>query len=956
MKKTDIAARLRCGAAPAIVAAALLFPAAAFAQEADDAADNQAIVVTGSRIARPDLDQASPISVISNEVIKFKGSANIENVLNDLPQVTGDTTSASNNPGGGVATVNLRHLGPQRTLVLVNGRRYLSYDTSQIVDLNTVPTALIERVDVVTGGRSAVYGSDAIAGVVNFVLKKDFEGVQLDGNTGLSSRGDGKYWDVSGTAGHNFGDGRGNITAHVGYTKREALFAGARNFSRNAMVDGNDGTFFFGGSGQVPQGRVGIGGKAYTFDRSGNASLYNAAKDAYNYAPANYLQVPQERFLASVSANYEFSDAFKPYVEAQFVHNKVSNELAPTPLSNSTPFGTGADAGSLGAIRLHAYSPFFSPSTQALLAAQDTDGDGYVNATSYGFRTLGIGARHELDDRKAYRFVAGATGDLGGGWNYDAYYMRAHTKNVQSQSGNVNLTNFLSAITTGFKDPVTGAISGLPNGGALVCANGAAGCVPANMFGLGNLSTDAANYLSVDAVNREKYTSQVASLAITNSSIADLGAGGIGVAFGAEYRKEKGSTNPDAILATGNVGGFNPQAPTVGAYHVFELFAETNVPLLADKPGVEKLELNGAARYSDYSNAVGSVFTWSAGLMYEPVKGLSFRGQYQRAIRGPSVYELYLGQTVSFDGANDPCATAAAASAGKLHDLCLAGGVPAARLGDATLADSNTVNPPTVINGNSSLREEKSKTWTIGAVLAPTILRGFSATVDLYNIDITGYISRLGQNNLFQACYVYGLSDYCGGLSRNSTGEVERIVDTNLNSGGLKTRGVDATVSYTVPLGGGDTKLKFDLMGTRLIKWNFTPIMGVPLVNHCAGRFGNSCGNPTPKWKHVFRTTLASGPFIGSVAWRYVGSVRDDDSATTYYLEKAKAQNYFDASLAVTVDKRFTISGGVNNMFDKKPPLGASTQNGGNVEQSNTYPAVYDVMGRYMFIGASVKF
>lgn len=950
MKKTDIAVRLRSGAAPFIVAAALLSPSVASAQQDDE---GQPIVVTGSRIARPDLEQSSPISVISNEVIKFKGSANIENVLNDLPQVTGDTTSASNNPGGGVATVNLRNLGAQRTLVLVNGRRYLSYDTSQIVDLNTVPTALIERVDVVTGGRSAVYGSDAIAGVVNFVLKKDFEGVQLDGNTGLSSRGDGKYWDMSGTVGHNFGDGRGNITAHVGYTKRYSLFAGSRSYTRNAMVDNNDGTFFYGGSSSVPQGRAKIGDTTYSFDSAGNASVYDPASDSYNYAPANYLQVPQQRFIASVSANYEVSDAFKPYVEAQFVHNKVSNELAPTPLSNGTPFGTGADAGSLGAINLHVYSPFFSSATQSMLAAQDTDGDGYVTANSFGFRTVGIGARHELDDRKAYRFVAGATGDLGGGWNYDAYYMRAHTKNVQSQSGNVNLTNFLSAITTGFKDPVTGVVSGLPNGGELVCANEAAGCVPANMFGLGNLSTDAANYLAVDAVNREKYTSQVASAVLTNSSIADLGAGGIGIALGAEYRKEKGSTDPDLILATGNVGGFNPQAPTTGSYHVFELFAETNVPLLADKPGVEKLELNGAARYSDYSNAVGKVFTWSAGLMYEPIKGISFRGQYQRAIRGPSVYELYLGQTVSFDGVNDPCSTSDAAAAGALHDRCLAGGVPASQIGNSALSD--LANPPTVINGNADLREEKSKTWTIGAVLAPTLLRGFSATVDFYNIDITGYISRLGQSNLFQACYVYGLSDYCSGITRNADGEVERIVDTNLNSGGLKTRGIDVSASYTLPLG-GETQVKFDFMGTRLIKWDFTPIMGVSLVNKCAGRFGNSCGNPTPKWKHVFRTTVSSGPVLGSIAWRYIGSVKDDDDASTYYLEKIKAYNYFDASLAVTIDKRFTLSGGVNNMFDKKPPLGASSQNYGNVEQSNTYPAVYDVIGRYMFVGASVKF
>lgn len=964
MKTFSKRALLRASAAPAILSASLI-ATAAFAQDAPQGAAAEAsdtIIVTGSRIARPEVEQASPISVVRSEEFTLRGQTNVENVLNSMPQVTGSTSGADNNPGGGIATVNLRNLGPQRTLVLVDGRRYMSYDTNQVVDLNTVPSALIERVDVVTGGRSAVYGSDAIAGVVNFVLKQDFEGIELNSTYGVTDEGDGQYWDVNGTIGANFADGRGNIVTHVGYYDRKSVYAAARGFSRNALVDNRDGTAFFGGSGSVPQGRVTLpGGNVVDFGSDGSITPYNSATDAYNFAPVNFLQVPQKRFIISTMARYEISDAFQPYLHGTFVNNRVTGELAPTPISNSTPIGTGVDARGLGPIRLHVNSPFFAPATQAAFRALDTDGDGYITTSNYGFRTAGIGPRTQVDERNAFRIVGGMKGDIGGDWSYDGYYMYARTKNTQRQTGNVNLANFLGSVTTAFQNPTTGEISGnpfagVPGGGNLVCANGVASCVPANMFGLGNLSEDAANYLALGATNIEEYTTQVASIAFTNSNLFDLGAGGVGVALGAEWRKESGKTDPDQNLASGNVAGFNPGAPTQGDYSVTEFFAEVNVPLLADQPFAHRLELNGAARYSNYSNAVGNVFTWSAGGLYEPVEGFGFRGQYQKAIRGPSVYELYLGQTVSFDGAEDPCGTAEAAVAGSaLGAACIAGGVPASQLGSSNLTDSDLVNPPTTVLGNSNLREEKSTTWTVGGVLTPRALPGFSATVDYYNIKIDGYISRLGQSNLFQACYVYGLSQYCDAFSRNDQGQVDRIVDTNLNSGGLKTNGIDIGLAYSFSIG-ADSKIALSFNGSRLLKYDFTPIVGVPLVNECAGRFGNSCGQPTPKWKHAARATYMNGPFTFSTSWRYLGSVRDDNDDVTFFLEKAKAQNYFDFAVAFEASDNFTLTGGVNNTFDKKPPLSASAQNAGNGEQSNTYPNVYDVMGRSFFVSGKLRF
>jgi outer membrane receptor protein involved in Fe transport len=975
--------RLGLTASAAAIAFGIVFASSpAFAQDkpadATAAADEGAtIIVTGSRIARVDLQATSPIAIVSAESIKLQGQTNIENVLNNLPQVMGDVTGASNNPGGGIATVNLRGLGAQRTLVLVDGRRYLSYDTSQIVDLNTVPTALIERVDVVTGGKSAVYGSDAIAGVVNFVLKQDFSGIELNAKEGITSRGDGATTDVNATIGANFDDHRGNATLNIGYYKRKSIFAGQRSFGQNALSDNEDGTpFFNGGSGSVDQGRINVGGGFRSFNSDGTTKAYSSATDAYNYAPINYLQVPQKRFLMSAQAHYEVSDAFQPYLQGQFINNRVLNQLAATPINQGTPQGTGAAAHGLGSINVLVNSPFFAPSTQAYLRGFDTDGDGVVAVPGYGFRTTGIGPRIESEDRNAYRIVAGMKGDIGKGWSYDGYYMYARTTNQQRQAGNVSLSAFLSSTNNAFQ-ATNGTISNFPSAGAtLVCADAAArasGCVPANLYGRGNLSAAAANYLSIAATNLESYTTQVASFAVTNADLYDLGAGGIGVAIGAEWRKEAGAVNPDTNLASGNVAGFNPGAPTSGSYTVREFFGEIDVPLLADQAFAKKLDLNGAVRESHYNVAGGAkfnAFTWTGGAIWQPIADITFRGQYSRAIRGPSVNELFLGQTVSFDGANDPCGSTLAVKGSAnfsqtVFNQCTSntayGNVPQALLGSGTLTNSDDVNPPTFISGNKNLKEEKAKTWTVGGVLQPSFLRGFNFTADYYDIKITGYISRLGQNNLFNACYQYGLSQYCQFTRVPGLSTINTIADTTLNSGGLKTRGLDFSADYSRRLdfglfGAHDSKIAVSANVTHLLKYDFTPIIGVPLVNKCAGKFGAICGVPNPKWKSAVRTTFATGLVSASLQWRYEGKVGDDDPTTTYYSETLKAQNYFDLAVSVDATENINFTAGVNNMLDKSPPLAASTQNGGNGEQTNTYPEVYDVIGRQFFVSATLKF
>ncbi|MYL97318.1 TonB-dependent receptor [Novosphingobium sp. FGD1] len=946
MKTTIQKAALRGAASLSVL---VLMSGTAFAQTADDTVEaGEAIVVTGSRLARPDLQATSPLSVVgSGEIALQAGSANIENVLNDYPQIQATQSSTSNNPGGGVATVNLRGLGSQRTLVLVDGRRYMSYDVSQVVDLNTIPSALIERVDIVTGGQSAVYGSDAIGGVVNFVLKRDFQGVELNSSYNLTDRGDGQIWDISGTIGSNFDDGRGNVTLFTQYTKRKPTLAGARAFSRDSLIDDGEGGLFAGGSGTTPDGRInvpglgaaaGLGCDNLIFLSAGSPSCYNSATDGYNYSPINYLQVPQERFMVSAMANYEINEHFKPYLEAQFVNNRVTTQLAPTPITQGTPYGEGV----IGSIRLPTASAFYSPAFASAIGSLDADGDGFVDTATFNYRTAQIGPRANTDERNAFRIVAGMAGDIGAGFSYDGYYMYSRTKNSQRQSGNVAIDRFLAAV------------AGCPEGSP-------AGCAPANIFGAGQLSQEAIDYVSIDATNLEQYTTQVASFAITNSNLFDLGAGGAGLALGAEWRNESGSVQPDQYLSSGNVAGFNAGQPTGGSYSVREFFGEIRIPLLADNI-VHRFDLNGAARATHYSNAPGNVFTWAAGAELAPIRDLTFRGQYQKAIRGPSVSELFLGQTVSFEGNAEGCNAAAAATAGQLRDICLAQGVPQSVLDDpaarAALADPNLVNPITFVGGNPDLTEESAKTWTIGGVFTPSFAPGLSLTVDYYNIKIDDYITAVPTDTIGRQCFVEFNQDYCSLITRNSLGQIETFTALNLNSGGLKTSGIDVTANYGVPLGAlmgsQDTKLIFSFNGSRLLKFDYAPVPGDTI--ECAGRFGAQCGVPLPKWRHTFRTGLDFDNASFSVQWRYFGSVKDDDDSYVYASERNKAQNYFDASFSFDATENFTFSGGISNIFDKKPPISAGTQNGGNGEQSNTYPTVYDVLGRSLFISGKMHF
>ncbi|MHA6720913.1 TonB-dependent receptor [Sphingomonas sp. RS6] len=911
-------------------------PIAAHAQQsqATDSDQPAEILVTGSRLTNPNLENAAPVTVVSAQELSLSGQVNVENIIKDLPQLVPSLTGASNNPGGGVSTADLRGLGAVRTLVLVNGRRYVSYDSSQIVDLNTIPTALLERVEIVTGGRSAVYGSDAVAGVINFITKQDYEGVTANANYRLTGEGDGGTFNTNLLIGKNFAGGRGNITLYGDYTKRNGILQGDRSYSATALTDDGDGGLVAGGSGSIPGTRFAISGVNRKFEQDGSYSAYSTPGDLYNYAPYNYLQVPQERYMLSGQAHFDVSDHLTLYTEGQYIHNKVQNQLAPTPFT--------------GSVSIDNDSSFLSAGSQALLQSYDTDGDGYTTAT-IARRMTEVGNRISDVDSKAYRGVIGAKGNISGDWNYDAYFSYAKTKQVENQIGNVSRSRVNQALRTTYD-----------SSGNLVCSDTSNGCVPLNIFGAGNISSEAADFISITTRNASTITEKVASGAITNNNLFDLGAGPAGIAFGAEYRDEYGSYDPDEALSSGDVVGFNASDGLSGGYNVKELFAEIDVPLLKDKPLVHQLSFNGAYRYSYYSTAAKSVNTFSGGLMWAPIADITLRGQFSRAVRAPTVSNLYSGQSQNFESASDPCSLAAAVTNANLKASCLATGVAESALGTDLNAGSTQID--SINGGNPNLREETANTYTVGLVLQPRVLPRFSFTVDYYRIKIDNYIVAAGTTNIITACYgdeengwtAYNAS-MCSQLPRDSNSyAISGALDYLSNSGGVKTRGIDFEARYSVPLGfginQGESNLALRLSGTRLIAWDYTPIAGLSALEiDCAGKFGLTCGNPYAKWKLAGRATWDADPLTLSLAWRHLSAVDDDSGG--YSVDHIKAYDYFDLSAAIDVARTFTWNIGMNNMFDRKPPL-----LGDNQEQANTYPSTYDPYGRTFFTGVTLKF
>ncbi len=940
----------------AFTGAGIFVSASAMAQAEPQAAtpadDGATIIVTGSRIQRPDLAASSPVAVVTAQEIKQTNAVTVEQILQSNPQFAAGFGQSANNPGDGAATVNLRGLEEVRTLVLIDGKRAPSYDTSGAVDVNSIPAALIKRVDVLTGGASAVYGSDAIAGVVNFILDDRFKGIVADASSQVTTRGDGAIYNLSLTGGFETADGRGNLVVSGGYSKREGVFYGARPRLANS-IDSDDLVSSGGSSNTFPTAFDVPGGGRQQVQPDGSLS---SNVGLYNFNPVNYAQSPFERWNFMALGRYELADGIEFYGRANYSDVKVDLQLAPTATAGflfnidpNNPYLSPAQR-----------SAFFDTAANSGLQINDGSGVGSDPTARAGTSVIGIrrrmietGGRLENFRTKNMQFVGGFRGDLGS-LRWDVFAQYGQSKKSSILRNDLSYTALQQAL-----DVVAG-----PNGPA--CFDPSNGCVPLNVFGYNSITPAALAFVLRDATEKTKISQFIAGgnlsgdLAFLTSPLADKPAA---FSIGVEYRKEKGRTSVDPLYASGDLIYYGQGQNISGDYDVKEIYGELKIPLITDRPFFESLNLEIGGRYSDYST-VGSVWNYKAGGDWSPTNGVRLRGIYQRAVRAPNLYELYSPVVAGTGGlGTDPCSGTVSDA---VKAVCIAQGAPSS----AFPGGGNTSIIPQPISGqiniftggNPNLSEEKSDTWTLGVVLSPPQLSGFTASVDYFNIKIANAISDTPPFLTIASCFnnPSASSSVCQSIVRNTvdgslSGPTNVGVPSTLgNVGAIKTDGFDFSLGYR----GGVTEgfhysLNFSGTWTRNYKFKADPTAN---AEQCAGYFGPVCDyEPMPKWKHVAEVMLAWKEFSLMTRWRYLGGIKADASLSSILVQKIPAFSYFDSTLSYDIAEKYTLRLGVLNMFDKKPPVVGDTT-GATAGGGSTFPNTYDVLGRSVFASVTARF
>ncbi|MBV6325101.1 TonB-dependent receptor [Duganella sp. HSC-15S17] len=941
------------------------------AASAQQAADQpmQKVEVTGSRIPTLNTEGASPVTVLSAKDIKIDGVRNVEDMLNNLPQVFAAQGAAISNGASGTATANLRNLGSDRTLVLVNGKRLPAGSVKDSApDLNEIPAGLIKRVEVLTGGAGAVYGAGAVAGVINFILRDNFEGVEVQGNIAgfnhdqhsavagvVSKRGfpvpgnvnfDGKTKDASVLLGSNFDNNKGNATLFFTYKETNPVLQAARDFSSCSLAGGAAG-FTCSGSGTQASGRVG----GFTNDGKGGVRAYNSTTDAYNFGPLNYLQRPSQMYGFNAQAHYDINDKVRVYQEFGFHNYSTDAQVAPGGI-----FFGGVQATIAGD------NPMLSDAWRTALKL--TNSPTSTTTVNIGKRNVEGGPRIDSINDNSFREVMGVKGEINN-WSYDVFGQYARVSHMESNTNYFSLAKIAKAFDV------------VNVGGVATCRSVVNGndpnCVPYNLYG-GTITPAMLNYLNASGIVTG-YTQQI----IMGGNVgADLGVygikspwstNGIGVSFGVERRAEKLVFRPDDTSLSGDLsgaGGASP--PLVGGYSVKEIFAETRVPLLEKKPFADSLDLSGSFRRSEYSTD-HTANTYGVGVDWAPVADLvRVRGSYQRAVRAPTIPNLYNPQSIGNNGpAIDPCeGTKPAATAAQ----CANTGVSAAQYGHI---EANSANQhSSLTGGNPNLAPEEGTTYTLGLVLTP--IKNLTITLDAFKIDIKNTISNVDPTVALTQCLNNASPIFCALVKRDSQGSLwlspngplGYVTATNANIGSVGTSGLDLGAAYVMRAGAMGT-INYNLNGTYMRSNTTENVPGLGTYD-CKGYFGATCGTPTPEWRHKARVTWSTPwKFDVSGTWRYVGSTKQEGLSSDALLHTAAApatiedhlsvRNYFDLNVQYAITKKISLSAGINNLFDKDPPTVSTlvTAAAGSAN-GNGYPQVYDSMGRFLYLNLTARF
>ena len=932
MKKTQYS-KLRLGAAPLVLSVALV-SAPAFAQDAAaEGAAQSEIVVTGTLIRNPNLEQSTPVNVTTSDTIELKQSNVAEEVLREMPGVVPNMGSAVNNGNTGGSYVDLRGLGSTRNIVLLNGNRVAPSDVNGRVDLNNIPLALIERVDALTGAAVTTYGADAITGVVNFITKRDFAGLEVTASNQITEQGDGNVFRVDATIGANFDDGRGNAVLSIGYQSADAVYQGARPFSENTLDSYSD--TFIGSGTSVPSRISGTrplnpDGTVNTDPATANGGLrqINAAGQAvgtfatYNFNPFNIFQTPFERYNIYAQANYEVSDSIEVYTRGMFSKNKVSTIIAPSgsfggsvPINLNNPYLSETLRNQICAFdvdpRAGFYQRRFSEADCAAAATaafgsaayretgtgifvnEDVNGDGVTDpdegfnsnpAITLNRRTPEVGPRISDYQTTFFDYRVGVRGGITDtlDWSVEGAY--GESENIQTIQGYTLQSRFRQGSL------VEGTLANP------VCQDPSNGCVPVNIFGPeGSISPAAAGFLQENSQTTNRTSlSQVRAIISGDLGFSSPGAvQPIGFALGGEYRRYTAQQASDLLAKTpGELGGAGGAAPDIdGEYDVYEAYAEVVAPLIEDKPFFESLTLEAGIRYSDYSIQGGAgydTWTWKAGGSWEPGAGVKIRGNYSRAVRAPNIGELFTPLSVALTNLGiDPCAGSAPTTNANLRAICLAQGAPAGTIGaiaNPTAAQAN-INQ----GGNLALQPEKANTWTIGAVFQPDFLPRFNLSVDYYNIKIDNVIGAPLPGDIIAACFgnvtaasaadpactVIRRNPLTGGLDGDAATTPGLFGQTN-NNGRLFTDGIDLLMNWNTDLGFASLDWSFVGNWTHSSKFKSDVNLASSLNRECVGYYSVNCsftGSIQPEYQFSNRFTLGFDKVDLSLLWRWQDSV-----------------------------------------------------------------------------------
>lgn len=976
----------------------------------DDEAVQDTVLVTGSRLrTNPNLGSASPVLSITAEEVDVRGAVRVEDLLNILPQVFAGQAGEVSNGATGTANLNLRGLGATRTLTLINGRRLpFGSSTSSAVNTDLIPTQLVQNIDLLTGGASAIYGSDAVAGVVNFVLVDDFEGLQIDIQGGFAQNGNGvSFFDsvleaggqpvpggsvdgeelfVSATFGANTDDGRGNVTLFGSYEIRNAISQADRSISACALgaASGAQSSGGFGCVGSANFRLFGGTPGAFAFQQEDGTitPFAGGPSETFNFGPFNFFQRPSERFQIYSTSHYDITENLEVFAEASYTNNSSDAQIAPT-----ASFG-------IGAFSINCDNPFIQGGTGPNgtgIALTDTFGCSaadiaagtVVDGVTASHRNVEGGARNSSLENAAFRFVAGLRGTFSENFDYEVFGQFSRTEDTS-----IATNDFITANVQQSFLAVTDAA------GNVVCQDPSGGCVPFNPFqrtagGESLIFQDQLDFIQgIGIVNGS--TEQIVFGANVQSDLGNYGitspfAGdnGVGLLFGIEYRDDSLRSIPDQITQVPG-GGFTGVGgavlPVSGQVEVAEFFTEIQIPLVTDKPFFKEFTFEGAYRHSEYEvqgNGTSNSFdtdTFGLTLAWAPVEDVRLRGQFQRAVRAPNVIELFTGQDTGLPnldsaGTNangvqvfDPCATDAPIAS---FAACANTGVTAAQFGN--ILDVIAGQTQSITGGNPALSPESSDTFTIGAVFTPQIVPNLTISLDYFNISVDENINAgIPAQVTLDNCLATGDPTFCSLINRAPSGTLAAgtfgtgFVATNLNIAEQSTSGIDIQVTYGFDIAdlgftsGELGSIRIDYAATWLDEFDFIPFPGGDAIR-CSGQFSNSCPNPVnPEYRHRLLTTWVTPWDLDLTStWRFFSGTDNLSDAAPEIDQRIGTEQYWDLAANYNVNENVRLRAGVLNVLGNQAPVSISA--GPPLGNGNTFPTIFDT-GRFVFLGATFSF